>query len=208
MYNNLYVGIDPSINSTGVCTLVYDLDGNLKEDRFYIIKNGKLTKKEQKAELDNIDKFSYVLLERNTEAEDNHELELNKTLYFIDVVDSIKEIIGTTNYRHGRFCNIYVCIEGISYGSSQTKSVFDLAGLNFMIRSALIKHNIGITFEIIVGTPGELKKFSTGKGNSSKDIIVNAFKAIYPNLNLPKVDDIADAYFMANYMKKIKENDN
>lgn len=208
MYNNLYVGIDPSINSTGVCTLVYDLDGKLKEDRFYIIKNGKLTKKEQKAELDNIDKFAYVILERNTEADDNHELELNKTLYFIDVVDSIKEIIGTTNYRHGRFCNIYVCIEGISYGSSQTKSVFDLAGLNFMIRSALIKYNAGITFELIVGTPGELKKFSTGKGNSSKDIIVNAFKAIYPNLNLPKIDDIADAYFMANYIKKIKENDN
>ena len=36
----------------------------------------------QKAELDNIDKFSYVLLERNTEADDNHELELNKTLYY------------------------------------------------------------------------------------------------------------------------------
>lgn len=207
MYNNLYVGIDPSINSTGVCTLVYDLDGELKEDRFYIIKNGKLTKKEQKAELDNIDKFSYVLLERNTDAEDNHESELNKTLYFIDVVDSIKEIIGTTNYRHGRFCNIYVCIEGISYGSKQTKSVFDLAGLNFMLRSALIKYNVGITFELIVGTPGELKKFSTGKGNSAKDIIIQAFKAIYPNLSLPKIDDIADAYFMANYIKKLKENE-
>jgi Holliday junction resolvasome RuvABC endonuclease subunit len=76
-----------------------------------------------------------------------------------------------------------------------------------MIRSALIKYNIGITFELIVGTPGELKKFSTGKGNSSKDIIVSAFKTIYPDLNLPKVDDIADAYFMANYIKKLKENE-
>ena len=207
MYNNLYVGIDPSINSTGVCTLVYDLDGELKEDRFYIIKNGKLTKKEQKAELDNIDKFSYVLLERNTKADDNHELELNKTLYFMEVVSSILEIINTTNYRFGRFCNIYVCIEGISYGSSQTKSVFDLAGLNFMIRSGVIKNCKGLTSELIVGTPGELKKFSTGKGNSSKDIIVSAFKAIYPDLNLPKVDDIADAYFMANYIKKLKENE-
>ena len=206
MYNNIYVGIDPSMNSTGVCTLVTDLDGNIIEDRFYIIKNGKLTKKETKSELDNIDKFSYILLERDTDADDNHEVELNKTRYFMEIVSSILEIINTTNYRFGRFCNAYICIEGISYGSSQTKSVFDLAGLNYMIRSGILKSCATNITELIVGTPGEIKKFSTGKGNSGKDIVISAFKAIYPNLSLPKVDDIADAYFMAQYIKKIKEN--
>lgn len=206
MYNDMYVGIDPSMNSTGVCVLVYDEDNQLKEDKFYIIKNGKLNKKEQKAELDNIKKFSYCLIERDKDSENNHESELNKTRYFMDIVSEILGIINTTNYRFGRFCNIYVCIEGISYGSSQTRSVFDLAGLNYMIRSALIKNSKGLTFNLTVGTPQEIKKFSTGKGNSAKDIIVQAFKAIYPDLILPKVDDIADAYFMANYAKKIKES--
>jgi Holliday junction resolvasome RuvABC endonuclease subunit len=124
----------------------------------------------------------------------------------MDIVSEILGIINTTNYRFGRFCNIYVCIEGISYGSSQTRSVFDLAGLNYMIRSGLIKNCKGLTFNLTVGTPQEIKKFSTGKGNSAKDIIVQAFKAIYPDLVLPKIDDIADAYFMANYAKKIKES--
>lgn len=202
----MYVGIDPSMNSTGVCVLVYDEDNQLKEDKFYIIKNGKLNKKEQKAELDNIEKFSYCLIERDKDSENNHESELNKTRYFMDIVSEILGIINTTNYRFGRFCNIYVCIEGISYGSSQTRSVFDLAGLNYMIRSGLIKNSKGLTFNLTVGTPQEIKKFSTGKGNSAKDIIVQAFKAIYPELVLPKVDDIADAYFMANYAKKIKES--
>lgn len=206
MYKNLYVGIDPSMNSTGVCTLVTDLDGSIIEDRFYIIKNGKLSRKEIKAELDNIDKFSYVLLERQSGGDDNHEAELFKTLYFMEVVSSIIEIINTTNYRFGRFCNIFVCIEGISYGSSHTRSVFDLAGLNYMIRSGVLKGASGNTVELIVGTPGEIKKFSTGKGNSAKDIVVSCFKAIYPDLSLPKLDDIADAYFMAQYIKKLKEN--
>ena len=42
---NIYVGVDPSINSSGVTCLAYE-DGNLIKEMFYIIKPDKLTKKE------------------------------------------------------------------------------------------------------------------------------------------------------------------
>ena len=45
----LYVGIDPSINSTGITIARYENNVEV-EIKFYIIKNGKLTKKELKAE--------------------------------------------------------------------------------------------------------------------------------------------------------------
>ena len=31
------------------------------------------------------------------------------------------------------------------------------------------------------------------------------FSCIFPNLQLPKIDDICDAYFMANYASKLFE---
>ena len=57
--------------------------------------------------------------------------------------------------------------------------------------------------ELIVGTPGEIKKFATGNGNANKDLILSCFKMIYPELDLPKLDDIADAYFMGMFAKKV-----
>ena len=58
---NIFVGIDPSINSTGVCILETDDNNEHVNCKFYIIKSGKLTKKESKAEDDNIKMFQYVL---------------------------------------------------------------------------------------------------------------------------------------------------
>ena len=57
---DIYVGIDPSINSSGVTCLAYE-DGKLIREMFYIIKPDKLTKKESQAEDDNIKRFMYVL---------------------------------------------------------------------------------------------------------------------------------------------------
>ena len=73
-----------------------------------------------------------------------------------------------------------------------------------MIRSMIIKMGKGCNpIELIVGTPGEIKKFATGNGNANKDLILSCFKLIYPELDLPKLDDIADAYFMGMFAKKV-----
>ena len=42
---DFYIGIDPSINSSGVTCLAYE-DNKLVKQMFYIIKPDKLTKKE------------------------------------------------------------------------------------------------------------------------------------------------------------------
>lgn len=208
--NNIYVGIDPSINSTGVCIIVEDHDGNKLEEKFYIIKSGKLTKKEDAAEMNNLSRFSYILYDKlPTTDEDNHMNEYNKAKNFMSIISEIQTIICQTDFRYNRINNIYVCQEGISYGSStRTKSIFDLAGLNFLLREMTIRLSSHLRpVELIVATPGEIKKFSTGNGNANKETILNCFKAIYPDFDLPKMDDIADAYFMAKYAKHVSNKD-
>ena len=204
--NNIYVGIDPSINSSGIYVRVESSIGELLEEKFYIIKGDKLSKKEDAAELKNLAVFSYVIYDKqNTTNGTNIENERNKAINFISIVENIKKIIATTDFRYGKMNKIYVCQEGISYGSRiRTKSIFDLAGLNFMIRSMVIEMGKGFKpVELIVGTPGEIKKFATGNGNANKDLILSCFKMIYPELDLPKLDDIADAYFMGMFAKKV-----
>ena len=209
---NLFIGIDPSINSTGVCIQFYndDLTKRVRNDKFYIIKGDKLTKKEKKAEQDNAQLFEYVLYDKieTKLSENNHEFEKIKTENFIKIVDTIYSIV----YKNYEACdniadpvlNIWVCQEGISYGSTiRTKSIFDLAGLNYMIRMKFMNSDSNLTY--IVGTPGEIKKFATGAGNANKELVISVFKNIHPELNIPKIDDVADAYFMASYARYLYE---
>lgn len=207
--NNIYVGIDPSVNSTGVCISVYDDNDNLLEEKFYIVKPDKLTKKEDAAETRYIDKFSYLIYDKElTNTENNSDNERNKAINFMQIVEKVRSIIFQTDYRYYRMNNIYICQEGISYGSStRTKSIFDLSGLNFMFREMAINSSRGLKpVTLIVATPGEIKKFATGNGNANKELLLECFKATYPDFDIPKMDDIADAYFMAKYAKYYRNN--
>ena len=93
--------------------------------------------------------------------------------------------------------------EGISYGSSiRTKSIFDLAGLNYLLRNIFIHYRDCV---FTIATPANIKKFATGKGNAKKQQIIEAFLSQYNKLKqIPKVDDIADAYFMAQFARHLK----
>ena len=211
---NLFVGIDPSINSTGICVLHCDEDGNtIAPDSFYIVRGTKLTKKEAKAELECLSNFQYVIYDKveTSTSENNHEFERIKTDNFIKIVNEIYSIVYKEYEKHdieeNPVLNVWICQEGISYGSTlRTKSIFDLAGLNYMIRMKFAIHDNGVTH--IIATPGEIKKFGTGVGNASKELIVTVFKTTHPEINLPKVDDIADAYNMASYAKYLFEQEN
>ena len=49
------------------------------------------------------------------------------------------------------------------------------------------------------------KKFASGNGSAKKDVMIKLFESIFPNLYLiPKIDDIADSYWMCEYVKSIK----
>ena len=197
----LYVGIDPSMNSTGLTLLCYD-NGIEIFKKFYIIKPGKLTKKEKSAELKYISFFEYKLYNKHDKSEVSTDNEIGKTIDFISVCNIIKNIL-IDEINKNDITNIIVCEEGISYGSSNTKSVFDLSGLNYLIRNTIIQiiHNFNFG-ELIIATPAQIKKFATGKGNSNKLIMINCFKNIHPNFDIPKIDDISDSFFMAEYAMK------
>lgn len=197
----LYVGIDPSINSTGVTINIWK-DNSLFTEVFYIIKGNKLTKKEQKVtEDDDLNKVIYSTYEKIDikDAVDSHELELIKTKNLLNIVNVISHII-TVYSKHCDY--IYVGMEGLSYGSSvRTRSIYELAGLNYLIRNELMTKHM---CKLYILPPTEVKKFATGIGNCSKDAVINVFSSIFPNLlKIPKIDDIADSWFICNYVRDI-----
>ena len=182
------VGIDPSINSTGICVNEQNANGKQKI-KFYIIRPNTLTKREQGIKLSN---FKFLLYDKASST-DKHENEVCKTRNFLYITDHIKTVLKSAVRKVGTK-NVKVYMEGISYGSLQTLSVFDLAGLNYLIRQACELLNI----EYVIVPPSEAKKHATGKGNASKELISNTFLALYPKMSvLKKVDDIADAYFLS-----------
>lgn len=197
----LYVGIDPSINSTGVTINIWE-NNSLFTEVFYIIKGNKLTKKEQNvAEDDDLNKVIYSTYEKIDikDAVDSHELELIKTKNLLNIVNVISHII-TVYSKHCDY--IYVGMEGLSYGSSvRTRSIYELAGLNYLIRNELMTKHM---CKLYILPPTEVKKFATGIGNCSKDAVINVFSSIFPNLlKIPKIDDIADSWFICNYVRDI-----
>lgn len=200
----LYVGIDPSINSTGITITRYENNVEV-EIKFYIIKNGKLTKRESAAN-DSIDNFEYIIynkIDLTQFKDDNHVFEYYKTKNMVEVVNTIYDLILNEVKKYSAIVN--VVIEGISYGSSiRTKSIFDLAGLNYMIRYKLITGDIQ-HLNLSIATPSNIKKYATGKGNANKESIMTIFKYIFPEMqNIPKLDDIADSYFMAMFSRDIE----
>lgn len=204
----IFVGIDPSLNSTGLCLQFYE-DNKIVKDIFYIIKPNKLTKREQTAQ-DTLINFDYVLynkIDLNMYKDNNLFYEYWKTVNMISIVKKIKECIYD-NIQGIKQYKLYIVQEGISYGSSaRTKSVFDLAGLNYMIRNEFIeKENISF----FIAPPTHIKKFATGIGNCKKELIIELFKSIEPKLaeKLPKVDDIADAYYMSKFARQIYIDNN
>ena len=208
---DVFIGIDPSLNSTGLCILKYEGEEKISE-YFAIVKPDKLNKKEQIAQ-DKYLFFDYWLYDKvdiKVYDNDNHKHEYFKTCNFILALDKILEVIK----ENVDFDNdsVYLLQEGISYGSTlRTKSVFDLAGLNYMIRDRVLHllKNRFVESHYTIATPQNIKKYASGAGNCKKEVLVDLFKILYPNFDLPKIDDVCDAYFMASYARFLKiERDN
>ncbi len=197
----IYIGIDQSINSTGITIQKFD-NNNLIDKKFYIIHNSKLTKKETIAQ-EELNNFEYVLYDKleKSQSKNNSELEEFKLRNIISISNCIIDLIIRNMNKLDR---IYIGIEGISFNSSQSKSLIDLAGLSYIIRYNLYKFfishqdNIG---DLFVFTPGEIKKFATGNGNAKKESMIELFKVMNPELNIvPKIDDLADSYWICEYL--------
>ena len=196
---NVFIGIDPSINSTGM---------TIRTDtgfcRFFIIKGDKLTKKEKNAQLNNYEIFEYCLYQKENVKDTNnaHERELAKAHNLSTIADTIYNIIEELLQQFRKTSTIdsvTICMEGISYGSIHSAAVMDLAGLNYLIRDRLHHHTVVGT--LLVTPPAEVKRFYTGSGNANKQLMISTFKGSFPDFDLPKIDDVCDSEGMAKYAR-------
>ena len=194
---NVFIGIDPSINSTGM---------TIRTDtgfcRFFIIKGDKLTKKEKNAQSNNSEIFEYCLYQKENVKDTNnaHERELAKAHNLSTIADTIYNIIEELLQQFRKTSTIdsvTICMEGISYGSIHSAAVRDLAGLNYLIRDRLHHHTVVGT--LLVTPPAEVKRFYTGSGNANKQLMISTFKGSFPDFDLPKIDDVCDSEGMAKY---------
>lgn len=201
---NVFIGIDPSLNSTGICILKYDENNQLCSDNFYCVKPNKLTKREIK-ESTLYPNLQYILYEKDDlkeHSDNNVEHEAYKTRNIFNIGDAIATLFSS-QLKDIDSHHVYIVMEGISYGSSgRTVSIFDLAGLNYVLRYQL--KNFG---QLMIGSPKQIKKFATGNGNAGKDEVINIFNSLY-SFDIKKIDDISDAYFMAKYAKHLYDTHN
>lgn len=196
----IFIGIDQSINSTGIT--IQKFEDNKKVDKqFYIIKGNKLTKKESDIDLDC---FNYIVYDKKEKknSTNNNEFERFKLENAINISNIIIDLI--VDSIKNKLDKVYIALEGISFQSSQTKSLIDLAGLSYIIRYSIYKFfeshqdNVG---ELIVFTPGEIKKFATGNGTAKKESMIALFKNLNNQLSIiNKIDDLADSYWICEYL--------
>lgn len=195
------IGIDPSMNSTGICILKYDDNDNIISEHFFIVKPNKLTRNEKQAQEQN-ENIHYELYEKTDLKPYNDENlyhEFYKSKNICNIGDAIYKVIKNNIEENEE---IYIVQEGISYGSKiRTKAIYDLAGLNYILRYIMLRDTC---VHMCVCPPSNIKKFATDNGNCPKEMIVNAFIDKHKDLSLPKIDDIADAYFMACYAHHLK----
>lgn len=180
------IGLDLSIKSTGVC--VRDTETGKCS---YSIIAAKLTKAQQQFKHKNLEFLCYF--RDKTSKDDSFAVkEQKKTVSVWNVTEHIRSIIKKWK-KKGR---VSCVIEGISYGSSSSAALADLAGLNYAVRCMLMQE--GVSFRI--AAPMQLKKFAVGNGGADKDMMTDAWKRCQPEMaDIAEIkdDDIADAYFLS-----------
>lgn len=186
--SNIKIGIDPSINSTGICV-------NFGEYNFYYIISSKMTKKMSEFKHSNITYLPYNKLDtKNGEYSDKENAKFSNICNICDRIYDIISSIGCDN--------IEVYMEGVSYGSIGSAALVDLCFLNSAIRMTLKK--MGIKFTIV--SPTSLKKFACSNGQADKEVMIDAWKRLDKNIsNITniKIDDLADSYFLSCYSKEL-----
>lgn len=178
--NNIRIGLDLSINSTGVCIL------QPNEKPIYYIIAPKLTKKQQSITHSRIHYKTYVKSIKN----DSHNIRY--------ISNEISQII-TGFARNTDGYPTEVTIEDIAMGA-RSSSIITLSLLNGYIRSEL--DHLGIPYKTI--PPTQWKKELLGNGAADKETTAFSWSRLDPDAynfmisNKFPYFDISDAFFLAN----------
>lgn len=188
------LSIDPSINSTGICVR----EGLLKPRYYIIASSDKYKTKKARAFLETFHHDRLIILSYDKAVEDKSDTldqynkkEHKKTDNILSIRDRFIEVMEAERPD-------VVVIEGISYGSTGSSALADLAALNYMFRTVISDFDT----DFIVVSPTGNKKAAVGNGNATKEEMVFAWKQCDPLADelagTPIViDDISDAYFLS-----------
>lgn len=185
----IVIGLDLSISSTGVC--VYDTETG--QSRYYVV-GWKFTKKSLNFQSKILTQIVYNKWQ-SLKNDDYIKKEGDKTQTVYNIMQELQPIIR-------KYKPAAVAIEGVSFSSSG--AVVDLAGLNYAVRMMLLSEGVN---NIYVISPTQNKKFATSNGQAEKNLMIESWKKSDPQTReIPeyiKVDDIADAYFLARYAESL-----
>lgn len=167
------VGIDASLNSTGICYI----NTETNKTEFHIIKP-KLTKREQCHPL-----ISYHSYEATSDID-------SKLQGYLEVLNQLLKKINPDQ----------VILEE-PVNARNSRATISLSLLNGAIRALLILKCL--QYKTVNVT--HWKKEMVGNGAADKDLIVYNFKKLKPEFEpytTKAINDISDAYFIANYAKQ------
>ena len=141
-----------------------------------------------------IDEEGNIVLEKSIKTPPTKEKTTVNTIKRVQGInDTIMNYLLRQNVRK-------VAIEGFSYGSKGS-ALFQIAYLGYRLRESLLANDI----DFIEPTPGQLKQFATGKGNTKKsEIMLQVYKKWSKEFS---DDNLADAYVLAQILKGL-ENEN
>jgi len=135
-------------------------------------------------------KTGLVILDKSGQVAHEEEITSNKTdpLRMIEIVSKVTKHLNKEDV---------IAIEGFSYGSRGRGISFQF-GLGHALRIALYRQG----YDYLIVTPGQVKKYATGKGNSSKD---NMILPIYKKWGFEHdSDNVRDAYVLAKIAFDLK----
>ena len=169
---NLYIGIDFSMSSPGICFLEEDISTGKKEYFFFSIIRKTLTKKENeiinKIPPKHVELEFFHPLARVSKVSNYDEDTGNK------VIDCYSYVNSIINYISKRisflfYSNVYFAIEGLSFGSVGSRAL-DIAGYSYYLRLKLYEL-INNKIELLhFYPPTSIKKFAGGGKFKKKDM--------------------------------------
>jgi len=135
-------------------------------------------------------KTGLVILDKSSQVVTEKEITSNASdpLRMIEIIESLLDEIKITDL---------ICVEGFSYGSRGRGVSFQF-GLGHALRIELYKNN----FNYLIVTPSQVKKYATGKGNTSKD---NMILPIFKKWGFEHdSDNVRDAFVLAKIAEGIR----
>ena len=198
MKKHVTIGIDPSINSTGIC-----VSGVGDTYNIYYLFPSKITHKslEWSKTVDWLNVYEYEKIP-TTNIDRYHEKEFIKFGNLKVLIENISIILDIISNQYEID---YITMEGVSYGSVKGAALVDLAFLNALIREKVFEKKL----KLYIVAPTEVKKYAVGSGSAEKDLMMLSWKKLDKNANLIpsyfKCDDLADAFFMAHYNPELSD---